>query len=72
MAAKALMGVQRALVAHVRAPVLGGRRGPKLTADAGSQAKRAFARLEAGLTDDARKPPSPAGRGSTDQRDPGT
>jgi hypothetical protein len=43
------MGVQRALVVHVRAPVLGGRRGPKLTADASSQAKRAFARLEARL-----------------------
>jgi AcrR family transcriptional regulator len=49
--ANALMGVQRALVAHVRAQVLGGRRGPKLAADTRSQGRRAFARLEAGLSD---------------------
>jgi AcrR family transcriptional regulator len=53
--ANALMGVQRALVAHVRAQVLGGRRGPKLAADARLQAERAFARLEAGLSDYATK-----------------
>jgi AcrR family transcriptional regulator len=47
--ANALMGVQRALVAHVRAQVLGGRRGPALAADARAQAERAFDRLEAGL-----------------------
>jgi AcrR family transcriptional regulator len=47
--ANALMGVQRALVAHVRAQVLGGRRGPGLAADARAQAERAFDRLEAGL-----------------------
>jgi AcrR family transcriptional regulator len=47
--ANALMGVQRALVAHVRAQVLGGRRGPALAAAARAQAERAFDRLEAGL-----------------------
>jgi hypothetical protein len=45
------MGVQRALVVHVRAEVLGGRRGPRLATDARSRAERAFARLEAGLGD---------------------
>ena len=47
--ANALMGVQRALVAHVRASVLEGRRGPELAAETKSQGKRAFARLERGL-----------------------
>ncbi len=47
--ANALMGAQRALVEHVRANVLSGRRGQKLAADLRSQAKRAFARLERGL-----------------------
>ncbi len=47
--ANALMGVHRALVIHVRARVLAGRRGPKLAAEARAQAARAFARLEAGL-----------------------
>ena len=55
-AANALMGVQRALVAHVRAQVLRGRRGPTLAADARSRAERAFARLEAGLGDYATTP----------------
>ncbi len=68
--ANALMGVHRALVAHVRAQVLGGRHGPKLAADASTQARRAFARLEAGLTAYATKPPSPAGRGTTEHQDP--
>ena len=54
--ATALMGVQRALVAHVRAGVLAGRRGPKLAADMRSQGTRAFARLEGGLADYAVKP----------------
>lgn len=49
--ASALMGTHRALVAYVRRSVLAGRRGPKLAADARSQAKRAFARLDSGLTD---------------------
>jgi AcrR family transcriptional regulator len=54
--ASALMGVQRALVAYVRAAVLAGRRGEKLTSDARSQATRAFARLEKGLSEYGRKP----------------
>jgi AcrR family transcriptional regulator len=55
-AAHALMGVQRALVAHVRARVLAGRRGPKLAAEVRAQGKRAFATLERGLGDYAIKP----------------
>jgi AcrR family transcriptional regulator len=54
--ANALMGVQRALVQHVRARVLDGERGPKLAAAARSQARAAFGRLEAGLADYAVKP----------------
>jgi AcrR family transcriptional regulator len=49
--ASALTGTHRALVAYVRRSVLAGRRGPKLAADARSQAKRAFARLDSGLAD---------------------
>jgi AcrR family transcriptional regulator len=54
--ANALMGAQRALVEHVRAKVVAGLRGPKLAAEAKSQGKRAFARLERGLGDYAIKP----------------
>jgi AcrR family transcriptional regulator len=54
--ASALMGVQRALVAYVRGSVLAGRRGEKLMSDARSQATRAFARLEKGLSEYGRKP----------------
>jgi AcrR family transcriptional regulator len=53
--ANALMGVQRALVGHVRARVLAGQTGPRLAADVRSQAKRAFGRLERGLADYAIK-----------------
>ena len=53
--AGALMGVQRALVAYVRARVLAGGRGASLAADARSQATRAFALLEGGLSDYAMK-----------------
>jgi AcrR family transcriptional regulator len=53
--ANALMGVQRALVAHVHSSVLAGRRGPKLAAEVRSKGKRAFARLEEGLPDYAVK-----------------
>jgi AcrR family transcriptional regulator len=53
--AAALIGVQRALVAHVHASIVAGRRGASLTADIRSHAKRAFARLEAGLRDYAVK-----------------
>ena len=49
--AGALMGAHRALVDHVRASVAGGSRGRKLAADARSQARRAFGRLERGLAD---------------------
>jgi AcrR family transcriptional regulator len=49
--AAALMGLQRALVAHVHVSVLAGRRGGKLGAGVRSEAERAFARLEAGLRD---------------------
>jgi AcrR family transcriptional regulator len=49
--AAALMGAQRALVAHVQAGVLAGTRGSKLASSTRMQAKRAFARLERGLGD---------------------
>jgi AcrR family transcriptional regulator len=49
--AAALMGVQRALVEHVRASVLAGKRGRALAASLRRQAERAFARLEGGLGD---------------------
>jgi len=49
--AAALMGTQRALVAHVHASVLEGRRGRRLATEARAQAERAFARLEHGLSD---------------------
>jgi AcrR family transcriptional regulator len=49
--ASALMGVQRSLVGQVRTSVLAGRRGPRLVADARSQAVRGFGRLEKGLAD---------------------
>jgi AcrR family transcriptional regulator len=50
-----LMGAHRALVGYVRGCVLAGRHGPKLAADARSQARRAFARLDSGLADYAVK-----------------
>jgi AcrR family transcriptional regulator len=49
--ANALMGVQRGLVARVRARVLAGVSGPKLAAYVRAQGRRAFARLERGLGD---------------------
>jgi len=54
--ASALMGVQRAVADYVRSSVLAGRRGPKLVADARSQAVRGFERLEKGLADYGIKP----------------
>lgn len=54
-AAAALIGAQRALVAHVHRRVLAGERGRTLAAGARAQAERAFARLEAGLGDYAPK-----------------
>jgi AcrR family transcriptional regulator len=56
VAANALMGVQRALVADVRAQILAGRQGATLAKHARSEATRAFALLETGLRDYARKP----------------
>lgn len=56
-AAAALMGVQRAVVAHVRTAVRSGVSGRALAASARKQAERAFARLEQGLGDYAPKPP---------------
>jgi AcrR family transcriptional regulator len=47
--ATALMGVQRAVVAYVRAKVLEGWRGPKLATAARRQANRGFRLLETGL-----------------------
>ena len=53
--AAALMSVQRALVAFVRASVLAGRRGEQLADETKAQGERAFARLERGLADYAVK-----------------
>jgi AcrR family transcriptional regulator len=53
--ANALMGVQRALVDHVRSQVLDGHSGPSLAANVRSHGKRAFACLERGLRDYAIK-----------------
>jgi AcrR family transcriptional regulator len=49
--AGALMGAHRAVVEHVRASVLQGKRGRRLATSARAQAERAFARLERGLDD---------------------
>jgi AcrR family transcriptional regulator len=53
--ANALMGAQRALVAHVHSSVLAGRSGPRLASAVRSQGKRLFERLERGLADYAVK-----------------
>jgi AcrR family transcriptional regulator len=63
--AGSLLCVQRALVRHVRARVLAGRRGPGLAADAKAQTKRAFALLEKGFADYDTKPASPKRRSRT-------
>jgi AcrR family transcriptional regulator len=49
--ASALIGAHQALVRYTRARVLGGARPPGLTREVRAQARRAFARLEAGLGD---------------------
>ena len=51
VAANALMGVHRALVAHARRQVMAGVRNPRLLRDVRSQGRRALAALEAGLGD---------------------
>jgi AcrR family transcriptional regulator len=58
--ATALMGAQRALTALVHMSVLTGDRGPKLAAKVRAQGRRAFARLEHGLSDYAVRPGRPA------------
>jgi len=61
VAANALMGVHRGLVAYVRRQVLAGRRNPRLARDVRAQGQRALAVLEIGLGRYAVKPRS-AGR----------
>jgi AcrR family transcriptional regulator len=61
-AANALLGVQRALVDHVRRRVLADDRPERLAADVRRLGKRAFAVLEHGLGDYAPKPAVPPGR----------
>ena len=50
VAAAAMMATHRALVEHIRERVKAGRRGPGLAEDFRTQARRAFARLEKGLS----------------------
>ena len=58
VAASALLGVQRALVDHVRRRVLAAAEPPRLAADVRALGRRAFALLEQGLGDYAAKPPA--------------
>jgi len=51
VAANALMGVHRALVAHTRRAILAGARNPQLARRVRTQARRALALLERGLGD---------------------
>jgi hypothetical protein len=57
-AASALLGVQRALVDHVRRRVLDDDEPARLAADVRELGRRAFALLEQGLGDYAAKPPA--------------
>jgi hypothetical protein len=68
--ANALMGVQRALVADVRAQVLRGSTSPQARRRR-RLARQARVRAAGGLADDATRPRSSAGRGASDERDPG-
>lgn len=54
--AAALMGAHRAVVDHVRARVIAGRRGDALVEDARTATRRAFARLDRGLSSYAVRP----------------
>jgi AcrR family transcriptional regulator len=65
VAASALIGVHRALLDRTRRGVLAGRRGTTLAAEVRSQAERALARLERGLSDYAIKPPSGSKRATS-------
>jgi AcrR family transcriptional regulator len=56
VAANALMGVHRGLIAYVRQQVLAGRRNPRLARDVRAQGERALALLETGLGGYAVKP----------------
>jgi AcrR family transcriptional regulator len=56
VAAHALMGVHRSLVAYARTRVLAGARNPRLRRDVRAQADRALAALERGLGDYAVRP----------------
>jgi AcrR family transcriptional regulator len=56
VAANALMGVHRGLVAYVRRQVLAGRRNPRLARDVRAQGERALALLASGLGRYAVKP----------------
>jgi AcrR family transcriptional regulator len=51
VAADAMIGVHRALIAYTRARILAGDLGPRLPRDVKRQAEAAFARLEGGLGD---------------------
>jgi AcrR family transcriptional regulator len=55
-AAAALIGAHRAVVDHVRGRVIAGRRGDSLVEDARSATRRAFARLDRGLSAYAVRP----------------
>ena len=67
--ANALMGVQRALVAHVRACVRAGLKGPALAAEVRAEGRRAFGLLERGLDDyAARSAASAAGATASNRR----
>ena len=56
VAASALIGMHRALIDLSRGRIVAGELGPKLTRDIRAQAEQAFALLEAGLGDYARRP----------------
>ena len=62
VAANALMGVHRGLIAYVRRQVLAGRRNPRLGRDVRAQRERALDLLEAGLGRYAVKPRTPRRR----------
>lgn len=56
VAANAMMGIHRALVAYTRRRIVAGAQGPQLARDVGMQAKQALGLLEEGLGDLARRP----------------
>jgi AcrR family transcriptional regulator len=56
VAANALMGVHRGLIAYVRLQILAGRRNPRLSRDVRAQGERALALLQSGLGRYAVKP----------------